>query len=94
MSRGNWNRIKQSKFFYVRVYRKLLTVIIASTAFNVILCAALIYSFLHIPLRDFYATSGVVPPIQLTPLDAPNNTSESLLPPDPINDDNNRVIPE
>jgi intracellular multiplication protein IcmM len=94
MSRGNWNRIKQSKLFYVQSYRKVMTLILVSQVINVILCLLITYFHLHQPARTFYATSGVTSPIQLSPIDTPNYSAEALLPPDPINDDGPKVIPE
>lgn len=94
MSRGNWNRIKRSKFFYVRTYRKVLTYIILSQIVNIALCLGIIYSFFHQPIRTYYATSGIEPPIELNPLDTPNYTAKPLLPADPVNEIENKVIPE
>ncbi|MDP1602315.1 MAG: type IVB secretion system protein IcmM/DotJ [Legionella sp.] len=94
MSRGNWNRIKLSKFFYVNMYRKLMTLIIASQGLNVLFCLAVTYTHLQQPERTFYATSGIIPPIKLNPLDAANKSAEALLPPDPVDDNEIKVIPE
>lgn len=94
MSRGNWNKIKQSKFFYVKIYRKLLSAIIASLLINIILCAGIIYSHLHKPLRAYYATNGVTPPVQLSARSVPNYSEVYLLPPDPVNENDNKVIPD
>ena len=94
MSRGNWNRIKHSKFFYVQIYRKVITAIVASQVINVILCLGVIYFYFNQPVRTFYATSGITPPIELTPLGSPNFSAEALLPPDPVDEDVNRVIPD
>lgn len=94
MSRESWNRIKQSKFFYIRNYRALLTLMLASLVLNVILCLLFFYAYINRPPIDFYATSGIAPPIELTPLDAPNTSDSALLPPDPTDEDINRVIPD
>jgi len=95
MSRGNWNRIKQSKFFYVQNYRKILLFIVLAQAINVILYLGIAYVYFHQPARDYYATSGIVPPVQLTPLDRPNHSDKALLSPDPVNEDTTtKVIPE
>ena len=94
MSRGAWSKIKQSKFFYVYTYRKVLTFIIASAIMNTVLCVAISYSYFHRPERAFYSTSGVVAPVKLTPMDTPNYSAEAKLPPDPVNEDDNKVIPE
>lgn len=94
MSRGNWNKIKKSKFFYVKSYRILASLIIASSMLSVLLCLAIIYYYFAQPVTTFYATSGITPPVQLTPLNTANYSSQALLPPDPANDDDNKVIPE
>lgn len=94
MSRGKWNRIKQSKFFYVRYYRKMSAWLILSIILNVVLCFGLIYSYLNKPTRTFYATDGVTPPILINPLAQANQSSEALLPPDPVMEPDNKLIPE
>lgn len=94
MSRGNWNKIKRSKFFYVQIYRKVVTLIVASQVINVILCLGIIYFYFNQPIRTFYATSGMTPPIELTPRDTPNHSAEALLPPDPVNEEVNKFIPD
>lgn len=94
MSRGNWNKIKQSKFFYVQIYRKVITAIVVSQAINVILCLGITYFYFNKPDRTFYATSGITPPIELTPMNKPNYSAEALLPPDPVNDEGDKVIPD
>jgi len=68
--------------------------IVVSQAINVILCVFIAYSYFHQPERTFYATSGITPPIELTPMDTPNYSAEALLPPDPVNDEGIKVIPE
>lgn len=94
MGRETWNTIKRSKSFYVRTYRQAGMYLIASVFINVFLGLAIYYVHFHEPERDFYATSGVAPPIKLTPLTAPNYSGTALLPPDPINDDEMKVIPQ
>lgn len=94
MGRSTWNTIKHSKFFYIRTYRTLIQCVLISVAVNVLLCIAVIYAWRHQPETTFYATSGETPPIQLTAMNAPNNTSEALLPPDPVDESDVRLIPE
>lgn len=94
MSRGVWNTIKGSKSFYVIVYRRAGTMIVVSLIISFLLLSAIIYRFFHLPTTDFYATSGVVPPVQLTPRDTPNYTAQALLPPDPVNEEGNKAIPQ
>ena len=94
MSRQSWNRIKQSKSFYVVTYRRALKFLLLSMATNVLLCIAIGYIYLNEPARTFYATSGITPPIELTPLATPNYTSQFILPPDPVDDNEEKAIPQ
>ncbi|GGI89926.1 type IVB secretion system protein IcmM/DotJ [Legionella impletisoli] len=95
MSRGTWEIVKQSKRFYVMTYRKTGTALLFSAALNVLLGAGIYYTYFHQPERDFYATNGITPPVELTPLDEPNYTSDALLASDPVNDTNDaKVIPQ
>lgn len=94
MSRGTWNRIKFSKLFYVHNYRQVLTWLLTSVLLNGILCSVIIYSYFHLPDRHFYASNGITSPVELIARDEPNNSAEALLPPDPVNEDDDKVIPE
>lgn len=94
MPRATWNTIKGSKTFYVRFYRKLGTWLIGSLIFNIVMAGVIVYAYLHHPERDYYATSGITAPIKLTGLSTPNYSDQALLPPDPVNDDETRLIPQ
>ncbi|STY30652.1 Component of the Dot/Icm secretion system. inner membrane protein [Legionella wadsworthii] len=95
MSRETWEVIKGSKNFYVNSYRRGLTALIISLFLNCILGLLIIYTHLTEPERDFYATSGVTPPIQLKPLLAPNYSPNALLPPDPpAENEGDKFIPQ
>ncbi len=94
MSRESWALIKEHKNFNVHVYRRGLLMIIISLILSSIIGLLMFYFYLHQPERDFYATSGITPPIKLQPLAAPNESSTALLPPDPPTDDVQRVIPQ
>jgi len=94
MSRGKWARIKQSKFFHVRFYRKLSSWLILSILLNVVLCFGVMYSYLTRPIRTYYATDGVTAPIMLNGMAQPNMSTQALLPPDPITEPDTRLIPE
>lgn len=94
MSRESWNTIKNSKSFYVRTYRKAGTILIGSLILNILLGLAIYYHHQHRPERDFYATSGMAPPIKLNARDEPNNSATYLLETDPTNDDEPKVIPQ
>lgn len=94
MSKGSWDIIKRSKRFYIRTFRRTSSTLIVSTAINVALLIGIYYSYFSRPQPDFYATDGVTPPIFLTAMDEPNNTSMPMLANDQAQDDNNRVIPK
>lgn len=94
MGRETWELAKSSKNFYVNSYRRGLITLIISSVVNCIFGALIAYIHLTEPERDFYATSGVAPPIQLTPLLAPNFSSSALLPPDPSAESEDKLIPQ
>ncbi|QDQ39605.1 phosphoesterase [Legionella geestiana] len=94
MSFYTWSRIKAAKSFYVRTYRLVGRLLLASMALSLILIYGIYHLWANTPERDFYATSGYYPPIQLTPLSAPNTTDTALLPPDPSGEDDTRAIPQ
>ncbi|KTD18368.1 type IVB secretion system protein IcmM/DotJ [Legionella jordanis] len=94
MSREAWNNIIQSKGFYIRSYRKGLTWVILSLGVNLILLLSIYYVHFNEPEPDYYATSGIAPPVKLTSLNERNYSSNYLLPPDPVDEDMTRVIPQ
>lgn len=94
MSRESWSTIRQSKNFYIRTYRMTGMLIIVSLALNLLMALVVYYLYFHQPVRDFYATSGITPPVQLKPLDEPNKTTTPLLDPDPIDNEPEKVIPQ
>lgn len=94
MSRGAWNLIKQSKNFNVNVYRRALTLLICSLGLSTCLGIMMYYTYVRAPEPDYYATSGIIPPIKLNALMAPNSLSVALLEPDPPTDDKERVMPQ
>lgn len=94
MSRQVWNAIMQSKFFYVRVYRKSLVTLFFSNALSLILILAIWIVRTHQTPQAFYATDGVTPPARLMPLFHPNESSEPLLPTEPVADVQAKPIPQ
>ena len=94
MSRETWNLIKQSKRFYVATYRRLGTMLVLSVVLNLALGCGIYYTYFNLPEAEFYATSGIVPPVLLTSMDIPNNTSVALLAPDPEIENNVKKIPQ
>ncbi len=94
MGKENWAIFKQNKNFNIKIYRGGLTVLILAMLLNTGIGSAIAYIYLHEPERDFYATSGIAPPIQLTALTEPNRSSHPLLDPDPPTDNSVRVLPK
>ncbi|AWN75381.1 TPA: type IVB secretion system protein IcmM/DotJ [Legionella anisa] len=95
MSREAWEVIKSNKNFYVNSYRRGIIALIISLLINCIFGLLIAYIHLTEPERDYYATSGIAPPIQLQPLLAPNYSSNALLPPDPPAEaEEDKLIPQ
>lgn len=93
MRRMVWRSITTSKFFYVRTYRRICTLVLVSLMVSVFLLLLIIYFYLNIPNPDYYATNGVTAPIPLRELDKANQLSSPLLPPDPMIENQTKVIP-
>lgn len=94
MSRGAWRIIRDSKFFYVNTYRRVTITLVISTGINLFLGMAVYYLYFGQPEPEYYATSGVTPPILLTAMDSANYTTVPLLPEDDATEDITRAIPE
>lgn len=94
MSREAWSLIKHNKNFNVHVYRRGLIVLIISICLSCIFAGLMFYIYVNLPERDYYATSGITPPIKLKSMPTPNESSEPLLEADPPTDDTPRVIPQ
>jgi intracellular multiplication protein IcmM len=94
MSRETWDLIKHNKNFNVHVYRRGLVMIIIFLILSCFLALSMFYVYVNLPERDYYATSGITPPIKLTSMPGANESPNALLAPDPPTDDVPRVIPE
>ena len=94
MAAEAWSKIINSKSFYIRTYRVAMKSLIISLLINFLLSLAIYYLYFHQPERDFYATSGIIPPVQLTPRDQPNFSTIPLLEADPPNDNTVKLIPD
>ncbi|WP_298626810.1 type IVB secretion system protein IcmM/DotJ [uncultured Legionella sp.] len=94
MSRESWLLIRQNKNFNVNIYRRGLVALILSLILSGIIGAYIFYIYINLPERDYYATSGVTPPVKLKSMPTANESSEPLLEPDPPTDDVPRVIPQ
>lgn len=93
MSRGTWEIIKHSKSFYIRTYRLGVKSLIISMVINLLLGLMVCYVHFYQLEPDYYATSGIVPPIRLAALLTPNYSNAPLLEPDPIEEEVTKMIP-
>ena len=94
MTRSVWRTKIATKSFYVRTYRRICNWILISLLTSIVLSVAISYLFIHQPERQYYATNGITAPVQLTPLDAANKSSNALLQPDPVIPGQTKLIPE
>jgi intracellular multiplication protein IcmM len=94
MSRVTWDLIKHSKRFYVNTRRRAERALVLSVMINIALGIIICYVYLNLPEPDYYATSGITPPIKLTSMAEKNYTSVPLLAEDAETDNENKVIPQ
>lgn len=94
MSRANWVLVKQSKRFYANTYRMASKVLILSLIVNLCLGILIYYTYFNKPSRDYYATSGITPPVQLTPMEQANITDVPLLAEEQQVNSDTKVIPQ
>lgn len=94
MSREAWALIKENKNFNVHMFRRGLTLLVLSLILSCFLGLLMFYIYLNEPERDYYATSGITPPVKLQSRLTPNESSQALLEPDPASEDETRVIPQ
>lgn len=94
MSRQLWRGVIESKFFYVYTYRRAGTYLFFSSLINVLLLFLVMYVYFTAPERAYYATNGITPIVQLTPLLTPNASSEPLLPNDVEEENKVKPIPK
>ena len=90
MSRGSWNKIKQSNLFYVHTYRWIQSALVFSVALSVLLCAGIYYVYFGRHEPDFYATSGITEPVLLQSMNEPNSSAYPLLANDQNTDEETR----
>ena len=79
MNRDTWNRIKNSKHFYVNSYRSASTALLISCLLNVVLICSIYFVYFNQGDRDYYATNGMKPPIEIIAMSEPNYSSTPLL---------------
>ena len=94
MSQQSVREIKLRKGFYRNSFRRAVVMLILSLIVNLSLIAVIYYKLVTKPGHDFYATSGIKPPIKLDPMPTPNYSSKYLLPPDPVSGDETKSLPQ
>lgn len=94
MSHDTWVLIKNNKNFNVNVYRRALTLLIASLFLSAILGVLMFFIYINQPERAYYATSGIAPPVELQSRATPNDSSTALLPVDPPTNKIQKAIPQ
>ncbi len=86
---------KRAKGFYQRGFHYTVTVLIISVVLNFVFLAVIHNKLLHPGRTTFYASNGFFPaPIELKPLDVPNESSVPLLANDPPEEMMIRALPE
>ena len=83
---------REGKFFYRNSFRRVVLFLIISLVINGLLVFGIYNKLINKIEPRFYATSGVKPPIKLTAMSHPNYKSTALLPPDPVTDDNEKML--
>ena len=81
------NKVKSSKLFYRGLFRRLLYLMIFSVMLNIIFVYFIYREIKLRPGPNYYATSGVSPPIELKALSHPNYSSTPLLKASPATDE-------
>ena len=94
MSRGTWTLVKNNKNFNVHVYRRGLVLLGISLLLSCFTGLLMFYIYVNRAERDYYATSGITPPVKLNALSAPNASSTALLDPDPPTGNTQMLIPQ
>ena len=94
MSRNTWSLIKQAKNFNVRIFRVGLAMLTVALLFSATFAVLIFYVYIRQPERDYYATSGIAPPVQLKSMMTPNMSSHALLDSDPSTENDFRAIPQ
>lgn len=95
MSGVVWGEIKASKRFYVYLYRRSLNTLLISLLLNLIFGSVAIHLFLKRPGRIAYSSDGASPPVELSAMTAPNESSVPLLASDPKSSQEEiKVVPE
>lgn len=83
MSRVAWNAIISSKQFYVLLYRKLGNILVISLVCNFLLGLLATHMYFNRGEPNYYSTNGATPPVGLSAMTTPNESSIPLLGSDP-----------
>lgn len=93
MSRETWRAIAQDRSFIIVMFRRGSLWLSFSLLLNVALILFSFYYWSQREIPDFYATDGIRMPIKLNPRSTPNMSSTYLLPPDPVETENETARP-
>lgn len=87
MGTATWRAMIQDKSFTILMYRRGSMWLGFSLLLNLILILFSFYYWSHRGIPEFYATDGIRSPILLQEMSTPNKTSNYLLAPDPVYDE-------
>ena len=82
MLKQNLDDIKTRKNFYRNLFRRSVKLTLIMGVLGISQAAMIFYLYITRPDPDYYSTSGVAAPMQLTAMQTPNFRSEFLLQPD------------
>jgi intracellular multiplication protein IcmM len=94
MNRQRWTLIRSRKNFNVMIYRRALAVLIVALGLNGLWAVLMFLIYVNQPERDYFASNGEMPPIQLKPMLTPNYSPQALLEPDPQVVEVEKTIPQ
>lgn len=83
---------KTSKTFLRNNFRKVILLIMVSLLLNGLFSFGIYNNMIHRKPPNYYATSGMTPPIKLNARSEPNYTATPLLAPDPFSDDDDTIV--
>lgn len=93
MPRATWRTTIASRNFYVHTYKRVLAVLVFSIMINLLLSLLIAYIYLGRTTPAYYVSNGMTSPMQIKPMDAPNESSHPLLASEPSTE-GVKVIPE
>ena len=93
MTRATWRTITTSRNFYVQTYKRSLMALLFSVLINIVLGILIVYVYTGRVPPKYYASNGMTGPMELKPLDAPNDSPNPLLESEPEPVENTKLIP-